>query len=191
MRRSSLLALALAPAVLFAQPAAADEVTDALEAALEAWSGGDVATAKSETEWALAKIGEAEARGLAEHLPPAPEGWTRRDEDPQSLGAAMFGGGLMATASYSGPGDAGAATVTLAADSPMVAAMGAMFGNSAAMNSLGRTVRAGRHRAVITGDGELQALIGGRTLVTIDGSASEETKQALFSAIDLDALAAR
>lgn len=191
MRRSSLLALALAPAVLLAQPAASDEVTEALEAALEAWRGGDVATAKSEAEWALAKIGEAEARGLAGFLPPAPEGWTRRDEDPQSLGASMFGGGLMASAAYMGPGDAGAATVTLAADSPMVAAMAAMFGNPAAMSSMGRTLRAGRHRAVITGDGELQALIGGRTLVTIDGTASEETKQALFSAIDLDALAAR
>jgi hypothetical protein len=171
--------------------AAADEVTDALEAALAAWQAGDAATAKAEAEWALAKIGEAEAQGLAGFLPPAPEGWTRAESDSQALGAAMFGGGLTASAAYAGPGGAPRAEVTLAADGPMIAAMAAVLGNPSAMAAMGEPIRVGRHRAVLTREGELQALVGGRVLVSVSGDAPADAKRALFSAIDLDALAAR
>lgn len=182
------LPLALVAALNWTAPASADEVEDALAAALDAWRAGDAETAKLEAEYALAKIAEASAQGLAGFLPEAPAGWTRTLGDAQAL-AAMFGGGSMATADYEGPG--GDMTVMLAADGPMVASMGAVLGNPAAMGAMGKLTRVGRHRAVITSDGEINALIGQRVLVQISGRADAAEKLALLEAIDLDGLAAR
>ncbi|MEO0682004.1 MAG: hypothetical protein AAF192_16495 [Pseudomonadota bacterium] len=184
----SLTSLGLAAALAVSGPAWADEVEDALAAALEAWRAGDAETAKLEAEYAIAKMAEADAQGLSGFLPDAPEGWSRELQDPQA-GAALFGGGLIAVADYRGA--EGEMTVTLAADGPMVAGMAAVLGNPAAMGAMGRLVRAGRHRAVVTAEGEINALIAQRVLVRIDGNAPPATKLALFEAMDLDGLAAR
>lgn len=179
----------LVAACLLAPPVAAwaDDVEDSLTAALEAYRAGDFATAKDEAEFAVTLLGQMKAQDLGKFLPEAPEGWTREDGEGQPAGAQMFGGGLVSSASYSNGTDD--VTISLAADSPMVTAMSAMFGNAAAMGAMGQVMRVGKHRAIVTPEGEIQSLVDRRVLVSITGSASAEVKQKFFEAIDLDGLA--
>ncbi|MEM6440945.1 MAG: hypothetical protein AAF763_14765 [Pseudomonadota bacterium] len=185
-----LLAVAAAAALLLApSPAAADEVEEALQSALAAWQAGDAALAKSEAEYALAKIAEADAGGLAAFLPPALPGWTRSEAQSQAAGA-FAGGALIATADYAGPGGEQVG-VMIAADGPIFMAMSAMFSNPAAMASMGTLTRLGPHRAVVSPDGEITAMIGRSALVQITGGAPDEVKLAHLQTMDLDGLAAR
>jgi hypothetical protein len=178
---------ALYAALLLAAPAAsADQIEDALDAALEAYRAGDFAAAKEEADFAATLLGQKKAAGLTDYLPAAFDGWTRTDGDAQAIVAAMFGGGMAASASYGRNGETVEAQIL--ADSPMIATMGAMLGSPAMMANMGEVKRKGRHRYVVTNDGEVMALLGGRVMVQVGGSASTEDKAAYFEAIDLDAL---
>ena len=178
---------ALLAALLVVAPTAhADEIEDALNAALEAYRAGEVDRAKEEADFAATLLGQKKAAGLGAFLPAPFDGWTREDGESQAIGAAMFGGGLSASATYERDGETVEAQIL--ADSPMVASMGAMLGSPAMMATIGEVRRAGSHRYVVTGDGEVMALIGGRVMVQIGGSASADDKAAYFEAIDLDAL---
>ena len=182
-----LAVLLAAMLTLFAPPASADEIEDALAAALEAYRAGDVALAREEADFAASLLAQKKAAGLAEFLPAPLQGWTREDGETQAMGAAMMGGGMVASATYrNAAGDD--VEITLMADNPMVAAMAGMFANAAAMTSMGRLERIGRQKAVITEEGEIQSVVDGRVLVSVSGSAPLEVKKAFFSAIDFRAL---
>lgn len=185
MRLAHALACALA---LTAAPLAADPIEDALNAALQAYRAGDVAAAKEEADFAVSLLGQQKAQGLGAFLPQPFDGWTRTDGDAQAAGAAMFGGGLQASASYA-RADA-AIEIQILADSPMVAAMAGMLATPAMMATLGEVRRVGKHRYVAASDGQVMALIANRVLVQLSGSADKADKIAYFEAIDLDALAA-
>ncbi len=188
LRAYAAAALVLAGlAAVPAGPAHADDVEDSLNAALEAYRAGDFVTARDEAEFAVTLLGQMKAQDLGGFLPEPLAGWTRDEGADQAMAAQMFGGGLVSSATYSDGSDE--VTVTFAADSPMVTAMSAMFGNAAAMGAMGKVMRVGKHRAIVTPEGEIQSLIDRRILVSVSGSAPAETLQAFFEAIDLDALA--
>jgi len=179
--------IAIAAAVLIAGSAAADEIEDSLEAALEAYRAGDLRLAQEEIDFAATLIAERKAKGLGAFLPPAQPGWTREDVSDTAQGIAAFGGGVMATARYDGPG--GSFEVQIMADNQFVASMGAMLTNPAMMGSLGRVHRVDRQTYLVTQQGEVQALVAGRVMVQISGTAPVEAKRAHFEAIDFKALA--
>ena len=189
MRRRFGLALAAA-GLLAAQAgtsARADEVSDALEAALAAWRAGDVALAKEELDYAAALVDEAQAAGLSTFLPEALPGWTREDGEATAAPAAMFGGGLSASAVYAR--DRARIEIRLFADNPMVAAMAPMLASPQMMAAAGEMRRAGRQRYVVTPDGEIMALIDGRVMAQLSGSGALEDKIAYFEAIDFEGVA--
>lgn len=174
-------------AALIAGGAQADEIEETLEAALDAYRAGDVAGAKEELDYASALLSEMKADGLAAFLPEAPPGWTRELGETQGAGAAFFGGGLTASAIYVS-GSGAQAELTLMADNPLVASVGAMLANPQMMAMQGDVRRVGRQRYVATADGEFMALVDNRVLVQLSGGASEADKTALFEAIDFAAL---
>lgn len=180
-----LLAAVIAAAL---SPAAADDIEDAIAAGLEAYRAGDVAGAKEELDYATTLLGQKKAAGLTAFLPPALEGWTRTEGDASAAGAALFGGGLNASASYA----RGAETIEIQimADNPMVATMGAVLGNPSMMAMQGEVRRVGRQRYVVSQDGGVMALVGGRVLVQLSGSAPRADKIAYFEAIDFAGLEA-
>jgi len=178
---------AVLAAALLVTPAAADEVEDALEAALEAYRAGDIALAREEVDFAATLIGQMKAEGLGGFLPEAMAGWTREEGDTSAQALGAFGGGIVANATYRGPG--GDFELTLMAENQMVAAMGAMLSNTALMGSMGTVKRAGRQRYVVTREGDIQALINNRVMIQITGSAPVEAKEAHFLLIDLAGLA--
>ena len=152
----------LALAVLLAAPVQADPIADTIRSALEAWEGGDRAFALDELIAAQQMIQAAKADDLSAFLPEAPAGWTREIRTDMNAGLAMMGGGTGAEASYQGPD--GSFRITLMADNPMVASMGAMLSNAALMATMGKVVRVGRVR-FLQQDASLQALVANRILV--------------------------
>ncbi|MBP7242554.1 hypothetical protein [Amaricoccus sp.] len=172
--------------VLMAGPAVADEFTDVVEEALEAYRGGDVAGARKDLDYAVKLLADAKAQELAALLPAAPEGWTREDGDAAAsgMGLAMFGGGTAVSATYSRGDDS--VELSVITDSPMVSAVSSMVGS---MASLAGTATRRIHRTpfAVT-DGEMQGVIDDRVLVSATGSASEDDKAALIELMDFDKL---
>ena len=167
-------------------PLRADEVEDAIAAGLEAYQAGDIALAREELDFAATLLSQMKADGLAAFLPAAPEGWTRAEGETQALGAALFGGGL--TAEAIDARDGAAMTMRFMADNPMDAAMSGVFDSAVAMGAMGRVARINRQKVIVTPDGELQALVNRRVLVSISGDGSPDEKVALFAAIDIAGL---
>ncbi|MDJ1006671.1 MAG: hypothetical protein QNJ13_02510 [Paracoccaceae bacterium] len=155
-------ALLLATAV----PAAADEVTDTIQSALDAYEEGDVAYAAEELTFALQLLKEMRAGDLMGFLPEPQDGWTR-ELDPDAAAALSMMGGTGAAAEYSSGSDD--FTVTLMMDSPMIAGMAAMFTNPALITSGGgKMVRVGREKFVAM-EGTISGLVGNRVLVQAEG----------------------
>lgn len=183
--KTSLIALAVLAAT--AMPVAADEIEDSLKLALEAYQKGDVVVAKEETDYAAQLLAQQQASALSNVLPAPFDGWSREDSEDVAMGAGMFGGGLMAGATYERDNDT--VDMQIIADSPMMTAMASVFANPGMAGSMGKLRRIQGHKALETRDGELQALIHNRFLVQISGSASSADKEAYFTAIDFEAMA--
>lgn len=184
MRRILLIVLALA-----AGPGHADEVSDTLNSALQAYQAGDIKGAQQDLAYVTTLLNQMQTGSLKAFLPAAMPGWTRTDSDgSESAGLALLGGGAGARAEYSDGSQS--VEIQIMADNQMVAAMGAMFSNPALLGQMGQVQRIKRETVVTTADGQMQSLIDNRILVMISGDGSAEAKAAYFGAIDLAGLKA-
>ena len=166
----------------FALPAQADEVTDALNSAIEAYDAGDIAYAIEELDYAKQLLAGMKTDALIGFLPQAPDGWTREVNTDMSAGLAMMGGGTGAEAEYSVNGQS--FTISVMADNPMVAGMGAMIGSAAAIGA--KLERVGRQKFMVQ-NGELTGLVDNRILVQAKGG-EVETMLDLLKTMDFKAL---
>lgn len=161
------LSLVVSAALALPLPATADDITDALSAAIEAYEAGEIGDALDEIAYAEQLLQGLQADGLTAYLPPALDGWTRQISDDLGQGLGFMGGGIAAEAEYSGNGQT--FTIVLMADNPMVAQMGAMLGNRAMLSMMGEIVRVNREN-FLNQDGDLTGLIGSRVLVQASGA---------------------
>jgi hypothetical protein len=182
------LALAAVLAAL-AMPAGADEFTDTLESALNAYADGDVDGARQDVDYAGKLLGSMKAQTLAKFLPEPLPGWTREPAAEGEDGTdfmGMFGGGTTAAATYmKGDDDL---TITLVANSPVVSSVGAMISGLAGMATGTKPLRIQRTE-FHNDDGELQGVVGNKVMVSVGGSAPVEEKTAFLDAMDFKALA--
>lgn len=178
------LTIALGAALTLPLSAKADEISDTLQAAIDAYNGGDINFALEELDFARQKLMALRAEAFQQYLPPAPDGWTRYVETEMQAGLAMMGGGMGASAEYRAPNGSEYYTITMMADNAMVASMGAMVANAAAMGM--KVERVGRQRVAISDDQAI-ALINNRILVTVEAEDEALMMQAM-EAIDFDAL---
>lgn len=160
-------------AAALALPVKADEVSDTIAAALEAYEAGDLKLASEELAFAKQLVDQQKAEGLSAFFPDALPGDEKTIEAPQNVGA--FGGGQIATVRYEGPD--GDVDITLTANNAMVASMGQLFGNTALMGTMGKVTRIGRQKLVISNDGEIQGMIG-NVFMQVGGDAPVEKKRA-------------
>ncbi|MEO0760436.1 MAG: hypothetical protein AAFZ09_01290 [Pseudomonadota bacterium] len=174
---------------LAALPAAADDVEDALAAALDAYRAGDVKRAAEEASFASGLLEQMKAASLSGLLPEPLDGWTAEDTSAEAQGMALLGGGPVAGRRYTGP--EGSVELMLMADSPLGASIAPMLANPAIVAATGGEIRriAGQ-RAILTAEGDLMALIANRFLVQMGGSAPVAVKQQYFEAIDVEGLSA-
>lgn len=182
-----LLPAALAAAAL-AAPAAADEFTDTVEGALEAYRAGDVTAARQDIEYATKLLAAMKAESLAKFLPPALPGWTRTEKGADETGGmmAMLGGGTAAGATYARD-DGTELTIDLVANSPMVSGIAAMVGGLSAMGG-GKPMRIQRVEFA-DNDGELQGVVDRKVLISVSGDAPVADKTAYLETMDFKALA--
>jgi hypothetical protein len=143
----------------------ADEVSDTLQSALDAYTDGDLQYAIEELDYAKQLMLAMKTEALTKFLPEAPEGWTREIDSEMSAGMTMLGGGVGAEADYTG-GSGERFTITIMADNPMVTAMAAMIGNAAAYGA--KVQRVGREKFMVQ-DNTVQGLIDSRILVKAEG----------------------
>ncbi|WP_245818998.1 hypothetical protein [Marivita hallyeonensis] len=165
--------------------ALADDVTESLQAAMEAYEAGDVPFALEELDFARQKMLSMQAESFQQFLPDAPDGWFREVDTEMAAGLAMMGGGMGAGAEYRNDGGSQYYSITMMADNPMVVSMGTMFTNAAVMGM--RTERIGRQRVAV-GDGQAIALIDNRILVQVEGG-DEDLLLDVMGQIDFEALA--
>ena len=166
MRPHTIAAAALA--LTLGLPATADEITDTLQSALDAYNEGNAAYALEELDYARQLLLAIKTDALVGFLPEAPEGWTREINTEMNAGLAMMGGGTGAEASYRG--DGASITLQLMADNPMVGALGGMIANAAMYGA--KVERIGREKFMLQ-NGELTGLIANRILVKASGAAPE------------------
>ena len=175
--------------LLAASPANADDIEVSIEAALKAYRDGDLNMAKEELDFAAQLLAQKKNEQIMAVLPEPLDGWTRRENQNNSPGMAMFGGGVAVSAQYERDRDR--VEIQIMAQNQMVATMVNMFSNAAMMASMGTVKRIGRQKVVITNNNEVQALVDNQILIQIGGNAPVEDKEAYFQAIDLEALKAR
>lgn len=167
--------------------ALADDVTEALAAAQEAYASGNLNATAAQITAASKAVLALQAAKLADFLPEAPEGWTR-EIDMSATEALVLSGivGNMVEARYSDTGG-NSFTLRLTADSPMVAQMGGMLGNPQMMAMMGKVVKVSGHD-MLEQENTLSALIGGRVLVQASGMESA-VMQTVLRTVDFAGLA--
>jgi hypothetical protein len=172
---------------LLAEAAAADEFTDTLEGALDAYRAGDIGAAQQDLEYAGKLLTAMKSESLAKFLPPAPAGWTREEGgDGEAAGMmGMFGGGTVASATYRRGEET--MELSLIANSPMITGMAGMLSGIAAMGG-GKPMRIQRTEFALN-EQDLQGVVGGKVMVSVGGDAPVEDKTALVDSMDLGALA--
>ncbi len=164
----------------------ADEFTDVVNSAMELYNEGDISGAREELDYAVKLLAEIKSDSLSNFLPDALPGWEKEaaQADGTGMAMAMFGGGTAAAASYRS--DDSELTITLVANSPMISSIGAMVSGMSALTG-GKPIRIQRTQFG-NNDGELQGVVDNRILVSVNGSASLEDKQAYLEAMDFGAL---
>ena len=166
MFRATMFTLTLIAA---ANPGLADEVTDTLSAALQAYEDGDIDDAIEELDYAKHLLQALSAQALTAYLPEPPAGWSREiSEEGMNAGLAMLGGGVAAEAVYSDGSTR--FTLSLMADNPMVAGFAPMIANAGLMGM--KMHRVGREK-FYENDDQLIALIDNRILIQAEGAAPE------------------
>ena len=169
-------------------PASADEIEDSINTALEAYQAGDIAAAKGELDYVSQLLAQKQAASLGNILPAPFDGWSQEmTGNEAAAGMAMFGGGLGTGAEYRKDGSS--VEIQVMADSPLMATMMALFNNPAMAGATGGQLkRVGGQKVIQTPDGELQAVVHNRFMISVTGSAEAADKEAYFQAIDFDAL---
>ncbi|WP_276717309.1 hypothetical protein [Pseudooceanicola nitratireducens] len=167
MRKIILITACILSALALA--ARADDVTDTLQSAIEAYNDGDLQYAIEELDYAKQLMLSMKTDALSVYLPSPPEGWTMEPNTEIGATLGMMGGGVGAEADYTNGSDS--FTVTIMADNPMIAAMGAMIANAAAMGM--KVERIGRQKFAIE-DGTVQGLINNRILVKAEGDDTDQ-----------------
>lgn len=164
---------------------AADEISDALESAQQAYADGDIQYAIEELDFARQRLIALKTDALGVYLPEAPDGWSREVDSEMGAALGMMGGGAGAEATYRNESDGSEYTVTLIADNPMIAGIAGMIGQASLMGI--RVERIGRQKFMVQ-DGEMTGLIANRILVKVAGD-DEDLMKSVLEGMDFRAIA--
>lgn len=185
--RSATLAATFLAFLLPALPAAADEISDALAQANEAYAAGDLATAKAQTDAAAMLLAQKSAEQLAQVFPEPLDGWTAEAATTDGMSAAMFGGGITAGRTYT-DADGNTVTIEVTGDSPMLMSLAGFFTSPEMAAAMGEPATIAGQQAIVTSEGEIQMMVAERFLIAITGTAPVEAKKAYGEAFDFGKL---
>ena len=171
-----------------------DEVTDAINEALQSYQEGNYSEAMTSLNFASQLIGQKKGGDLQSFLPEPLNGWEASEASSQAMGAAMMGGGVSAERRYKK--DAASVTVQIIADSPMLQGIMMMFSNPMLAGADGgKMEKIAGEKAIVNYEeqqknGKINLVIANRFLVTVEGDeASLADLKAYAAKIDYKKLA--
>lgn len=167
--------LALAPVAL-----CADEIEDALASALKFYKEGKLSEANTGLQTAVSLLNEKRGLSLSSVLPDDIKGWKGGKVETTSL--AALGGGNTVERGYKK--DEKKATVSIAADSPLLSQVSGLLSNPALGGLLGiKQKKVGDLTAMLHAkEGLLQMVVNNRFLVQIQGKKLSEDELADLAA---------
>ena len=177
---------AIAAVLAASLPAAADDVTDQINQALGAYQKQDLSTAVKSLDTAAGLIRQKKMEAWKAALPEALPGWTADKAQGTALAPALLGGATTVTRVYRKDGNT--ITISIIADSPMVATIAAFLSNSV-VGLIGNTEIAvinGRRALYGKDEKSFQTLAGDKVLVKVEGSSGidDPVLREWFQAID-------
>ncbi len=181
--------------MFFSGLAFADDVTDAINEALQYYQDGKYSDAMTSLNYASQLIGQKKGGDLQSFLPQPLAGWEAEEATSQSMGAAMLGGGVSAERQYNK--GSGSVRIQIVTDSPMLQSMMMMFGNPMLAGADGgKLEKIAGEKAIVKYNaadksGDIKLVVANRFLVTLDGNdVSLEDLKAYAAKIDYKKLAA-
>ncbi len=152
----------------------ADDVTDSINEALDAYKDGEYSVAVDSLNYASQLINQKKGDSLSSLLPEPLDGWSAKSSKSKAMGAAMFGGGITAERKYvKGKNNI---SIEIVADSPLLQSMMMMFTNPMyATSDGGKMEKIKRQKAIVkfnpdTNRGDIKIVVAKRFLVTVRGS---------------------
>lgn len=178
--------LVSAALIACAAPAFADDITDAIDQARKAYQSGDLASAKQSLDLASQLVGQKNAEGFATLLPAPLPGWKAEQAQTTSLGQVGFGA---STASRSYNNDKGDnVEVTITGDSALIMQYATLLNNPGIAGAMGKIIRIGNMRAIQTREGDINAVVANKFLVTVTGSGDPDSKMKYAQGVNYDKL---
>ena len=182
-------------ALCAASPVLADKVTDQIALGLEAYNDADYQAAIDELQYAIAQIQSKLDKDNAQLLPDALQGWTAKNVEHNNAAMSMLGGGTHMSRRYSRGSER--LEISISANSPMVAGLGAMINNPMLLNSDPNTeaYRYKRTKGIKREERdtiEITLLLAGQILLQLKGErlSDESVIKAYLDAIDFKAVKA-
>ncbi|HIC92593.1 MAG TPA: hypothetical protein EYP21_11190 [Syntrophaceae bacterium] len=171
----------------------ADEVTDTIKEALEAYKKGEYTQATEDLTYVIELLKQKKGDNLKNFLPEPLEGWTAEKATSLTAGSAMLGGGTMVSRTYHK--FKSKITIEMVTDSPMMEGIAMMLSNPGfASSDGGKLTRINREKAMIKynkekSSGEITMVVDKRFMITVTGK--EVSKEELLDyakAIDIKKL---
>ncbi|KAA6185656.1 hypothetical protein F2Q65_08145 [Thiohalocapsa marina] len=174
---------------------AADAVTEQIDAGRQAYEAGDPRGAIQALNFAVAQI-EEQLKALQLQVLPAPlPGWTAEDAQSETAGFAAMIAGTNLSRTYRRDDGEASLTITITADSPMLAMMNMMMSTPLLMQADpdNAPFTFGGYRGTIQqppdGSAKVMLMVGSRILVQLEGRGTDrQTLEAYLEALNLSGL---
>jgi hypothetical protein len=175
--------------------AAADPITDQIDAGRRAYEAGDARVAVQALNFAVAQIEEQLKTAQLQLLPAALPGWTAENAVSESGGLAAMIAGTNLSRGYRREEDGATLTISVTADSPLLAMMNMMMSAPMLMQAdpSSSPYSFGGFRGTLKkgddGTETIMLMIGSRILVQLESSGvDQQTLEAYLEAMNLSQL---
>lgn len=151
-----------------------DDVLTTIDEAVKQYKNGDYAGAVSNLDYASQLVRQKKSERMKDLLPEPLVGWQANPASAQTLGTAVFGGGVTVSRDYK-KGDA-AVSIEIVSDSPVLQSVMMMLNNPMFAGSSGGSLKTIKgQRAIVKYDdkgrsGEINIVVAGRFMITVKGN---------------------
>jgi hypothetical protein len=178
MKFRAIFALLILVVCCLPMPAAAaeekDDVLTTIGEAVKQYKSGDYAGAVSNLDYASQLVRQKKSERMKDLLPEPLAGWQANPASAQTLGIAVFGGGVTVSRDYK-KGDA-SVSIEIVSDSPVLQSVMMMLNNPMFAGASGGSLKTIKgQRAIIKYDdkgrnGEVNIVVAGRFMITVKGN---------------------
>ena len=171
-----------------------DDVLTTIDEAVKQYKSGDYAGAVSNLDYASQLVRQKKSERMKDLLPEPLAGWQANPASAQTLGTAVFGGGVTVSREYKKGGSA--VSIEIVSDSPVLQSVMMMLNNPMFAGSAGGSLKTIKgQRAIVKyndkgRNGEINIVVAGRFMITVKGNNVDLNTLVEYSeAIDFELLA--